>query len=209
MAHPDRRHVIVILDRSGSMKRVREDTRGGLNAFLDEQRKAPGATTVTLVQFDDEIDTICIGRPLDEVAEFTFEPRGMTALLDAVGSTVWHEWQRITMLPPAEQPSEVTLVILTDGKDNRSRRWDTGLVRYLIDGARQCLGWTVVFLGANQDAFEVGGSLGVPQATTLRFDTSRTRATLVTASRMVSRGTRTGEFTFTSAERNTAMDDVK
>lgn len=209
MTTPDRRHLIVILDRSGSMSRVREDTEGGLNALLDEQRKTPGVTTVTLVQFDDEIETVYTGRPLDEVPEFTFQPRGMTALLDAVGTTVWQEGQRIATLPPAEQPSEVTLVILTDGKDNRSKRFNPGLVRYLVDGAREHQGWTVVFLGANQDAFEVGGSLGVPEATTLGFDTSQTRATLTTAGRMVSRGTRTGEFTFTGEERNAAVDSAK
>ena len=66
MTTPDRRHLIVILDRSGSMNRVREDTEGGLNALLDEQRKTPGVTTVTLVQFDDEIETVYTGRPLDD-----------------------------------------------------------------------------------------------------------------------------------------------
>ncbi|MEU3907959.1 vWA domain-containing protein [Streptomyces goshikiensis] len=208
MTTTTRRHIIAVIDRSGSMNRVREDTEGGLNALLDEQRTAPGSTTVSLVQFDDEVETVYTARPLDEVPAFTLRPRGMTALLDAVGSTVWQEGQRIAMLPPAEQPSEVTLVILTDGKDNRSRRFEPGLVRHLVDGVR-AQGWTVVFLGANQDAFEAAGGMGIPAATTLGYDTEQTRDTLTSAGRMVARGTRTGEFTFTNEEREAATDAPK
>lgn len=209
MTTPARRHIIVVLDRSGSMHRVREDTEGGLNALLDEQRQAPGITTVTLVQFDDQVETVYTGRPLDEVPEFTLQPRGMTALLDAIGTTVLQEGQRIAMLPPAETPSETTLVILTDGKDNRSIRFDAGLVRYLIDGARENDGWTVLFLGADQDAFTVGGTLGIPSATTMGFDASQTRATLTAAGTMVRRGTQTGEFVFTDEERGAATNRPK
>ncbi|WP_327258222.1 vWA domain-containing protein [Streptomyces sp. NBC_01244] len=209
MTTPARRHIIVVLDRSGSMHRVREDTEGGLNALLDEQRQAPGITTVTLVQFDDQVETVYTGRPLDEVPEFTLQPRGMTALLDAIGTTVLQEGQRIAMLPPAETPSETTLVILTDGKDNRSIRFDAGLVRYLIDGARKNDGWTVLFLGADQDAFTVGGTLGIPSATTMGFDASQTRATLTAAGTMVRRGTQTGEFVFTDEERGAATNRPK
>ncbi|MEV6956124.1 vWA domain-containing protein [Streptomyces sp. NPDC051183] len=203
MTTPARRHIIVVLDRSGSMNRVREDTVGGLNALLDEQRQVPGVTTVTLVQFDDEVETVYTARPLTDIPEFSLQPRGMTALLDAVGSTVWNEGVRIAMLPDSERPAEVTLVILTDGKDNRSRQHTPGVVRYLVDGVR-AQGWTVVFLGANQDAFEVAGSLGVPAATTLGFDTSQTRESLTATGRMVARGTQTGEFTFTGEEREAA-----
>lgn len=209
MTTPARRHIIVVLDRSGSMNRVREDTEGGLNALLDEQRQAPGITTVTLVQFDEEVETVYAGRPLGEVPEFTLRPRGMTALLDAIGTAVLQEGQRIATLPPAETPSETTLVILTDGKDNRSTRFDAGLVRYLINGAQKNDGWTVLFLGANQDAFTVGGTLGIPSATTMSFDASQTQATLTAAGTMVRRGTQTGEFVFTDEERGAAVNRPK
>ncbi|MFE7136035.1 VWA domain-containing protein [Streptomyces sp. NPDC057638] len=204
MSTPDRRHIIVILDRSGSMNRVREDTEGGLNALLDEQRQVNReGTTVTLVQFDDEVETVYSGKPLTEIPAFSFQPRGMTALMDAVGTTVWKEESRIGKLPPSERPSEVILVILTDGKDNVSRQYEPGLVRHLLDGVAG-RGWTTLFLGANQDAFEVAGGLGVSRATTMSFDTSRTQDTLTATGHMIARGTRTGEFTFSGEERSAA-----
>ena len=35
-------HISVVLDRSGSMQPIADDTVGGFNAFLAEQRSKPG-----------------------------------------------------------------------------------------------------------------------------------------------------------------------
>ena len=48
----DYTHISVILDRSGSMESIRDDTIGGFNAFLESQKSEPGTATLTLVQFD-------------------------------------------------------------------------------------------------------------------------------------------------------------
>ena len=45
-------HISVILDRTGSMESIRDDTIGGFNTFLQEQKVQPGSATLTLVQFD-------------------------------------------------------------------------------------------------------------------------------------------------------------
>jgi len=50
----DYMHISVILDRTGSIESIRDDTIGGFNAFLDEQKKQPGTATLTLVQFDSQ-----------------------------------------------------------------------------------------------------------------------------------------------------------
>ena len=52
--NPDYTHIAVILDRSGSMESIRDDTIGGFNAFLNEQKQQPSKATLTLVQFDDQ-----------------------------------------------------------------------------------------------------------------------------------------------------------
>ena len=47
-------HIVVVLDRSGSMDAVRDDAIGGFNAFVSEQRRLDGGVKLTLVQFDSE-----------------------------------------------------------------------------------------------------------------------------------------------------------
>ena len=47
-------HITIILDRTGSMESIRDDTIGGFNAFLGEQKKQPGDATLSLVLFNYE-----------------------------------------------------------------------------------------------------------------------------------------------------------
>jgi hypothetical protein len=77
--------ITVVLDRSGSMQSCREDAEGGLSSFINEQKKSPGETLFTLVQFDTEYEFVHRGTPIHEVGQCQLVPRGMTALLDAVG----------------------------------------------------------------------------------------------------------------------------
>ena len=42
MSNPDYTHITVILDRSGSMESIRDDTVGGFNTFLQQQKAEPG-----------------------------------------------------------------------------------------------------------------------------------------------------------------------
>jgi|GEM_PF-596522 len=76
--------VTLIVDRSGSMPLIRKDAEGGINAFLEAQRAVAGELLVTLVQFDNEYEFVCRGVPLSQVPPYSLEPRGSTALLDAV-----------------------------------------------------------------------------------------------------------------------------
>jgi len=45
--------IVVVLDRSGSMRSIDKATVEGFNKFLDEQKNSEGEAFVTLVQFDD------------------------------------------------------------------------------------------------------------------------------------------------------------
>ena len=88
--NPDYTHIAVILDRTGSMESIRDDTIGGFNAFLNEQKQQPSKATLTLVQFDsqDPYEVIHQVKTIKEVPELTKEtyvPRATTPLLDAIG----------------------------------------------------------------------------------------------------------------------------
>merc|ERR1711893_194 len=95
-------------------------------------------------------------RDINDVAPLTadrFKPRGMTPLFDAVGDT-------ILMAEKAQTEAELIVVVtFSDGEENASRRHSRKSIFDRIAAKRE-LGWTFVFLGANQDSYEEGGSLG-------------------------------------------------
>lgn len=178
MSDPDRTDITMLLDRSGSMHALRDDIVGGFDAFIAEQASLPGHCTVSLFQFDDRFEQVYAGRPIDQVATLTLEPRGRTALLDAIGRTILDTRQRIAALPADQRPGTVILGIISDGHENSSRQFRRSVVRELIEQAERVDGWVVLYLGANQDAIEVGASMGVPAEQSLTYSPEASRSGL-------------------------------
>ena len=88
MTDDNRVLIAVLLDRSGSMSSIKTDTEGGFAAFIDKQRGLDRDVRVTLAQFDTEYDVVYTERALAEVPPLVLDPRGATALYDAVGRLV-------------------------------------------------------------------------------------------------------------------------
>lgn len=146
------------------METCRVDTIGGFNAFVADQKTIGGK--LTLVQFDHEINNVYEDTPLSDVAPLTaetFQPRGSTALLDAIGKTV----------KAHESKTGVVFIIQTDGAENASNTYTKVHVKDLIEQKTKD-GWTFMYLGANQDAFAEAGSMGIAAAGTLHYDVTRT-----------------------------------
>jgi hypothetical protein len=164
--------ITVVLDRSGSMSTVADDTIGGFNTFLDEQKAAPGEANFTLVQFDTEYEFVHKGRSVRDVPALTrqtFQPRGGTALLDAIGRAVQETGSRLDAMPESDRPAHVIFVILTDGQENSSKEYTREKVFGIIDHQRTAYSWTFLFLGANQDAIQAGAGLGIPMANAMNY----------------------------------------
>lgn len=147
--------IVVVLDRSGSMGSIAAATVDGFNTFLDEQKNAEGEAFVTLVQFDDRYEVDYKSVPVKDVNPLingeTFKPRGMTALLDAIGKTV----------NELETERDVVFVIITDGQENASREYKRDAIMAMIKTLEDEKGWYFLFLGANQDAIAAGGDMGI------------------------------------------------
>ena len=163
-------HVQIVLDRSGSMNRIAAATIDALNGFLAKQRAHPGTLRLSLVDFDSQepfrivIDAVPIAEVVD-LTEADYEPRGGTPLLDAIGRAVERLDARVCELPDEDQ----VLVILTDGYENASTDYTAARISALLD-ARQEFGWTVLFLGANQDSFATGASMQMKRGNVRDFD---------------------------------------
>lgn len=149
-----RTDLTLVLDRSGSMQSIRAAMEESLTAMLARQAAAPGRLVVSLVRFDDVIETAFTAVPAEAVPPIRIEPRGCTALLDALGSTIDATGARLSDLPEAERPGCVIVVVVTDGLENASRRFTRADVQQRIRHQRDAYQWQFVFLGANIDAVE-------------------------------------------------------
>jgi uncharacterized protein YegL len=144
--------IILVLDASGSMHSLIGDTVGGVNHFLDEQRREPGDAYITLATFDGNYKQRFAATKLAElkpltVADYYEGHGGNTALLDAVGKA-------ITLYEALPIKADKTMfVIATDGLENASREFDGAKVRALIE-QHQSAGWAFVFLGANSSEWQ-------------------------------------------------------
>lgn len=163
MTDPNYTHMAFLLDASGSMAAIRSDVEGGFDAFIAEQRTQPGRCTVTLADFSGPGDyqVRYAAKELSEVEHLVLQPRGMTALLDSIGRLVTETGQYLAGLPEEQRPGLVIVGIMTDGLENSSQEWTRPGIKALIEQQEETYSWVFHYLGANQDAIEVGAGLGV------------------------------------------------
>lgn len=187
MVNENLTHVVAIVDRSGSMQTIRDDTIGGFNAFIDKQKTQPGDCMVSLYQFDDHYDVVYTSRPIEQVPGLVLEPRGSTALLDAIGRTISGTRSHLASLPEPEKPGTVVVVIMTDGMENASQEYTYAAIRQLIEAQEKADGWTFLFMGADQDAIKTGASLGVAPARSISYSRAKTGSVWDSAAESIGR----------------------
>jgi hypothetical protein len=164
--------ITLILDRSGSMRSVKDDTIGGVNQYVESQKNGPGECRFSLIQFDDRYEVVYDGKLINEVeplTEDTFVPRGYTRLLDAIGKTVNDTGRRLASMSEGNRPDKVIIVIVTDGNENYSKEFSWEQIRNIVDHQKVTYNWEFVFVGANQDAILSGNQLGIGRDRSLNY----------------------------------------
>jgi hypothetical protein len=187
MTDPNLTHLYFLLDRSGSMQSIKDDTEGGFNAFIEEQRSQAGQCRVTLAQFDDRYEEVYRDRPVAEVPPLLLQPRGSTALLDSIGRLVGEAGQRLAALPEEQRPGVVIVGIMTDGHENASHELTHPQVKAMIERQTKDYGWQFLYMGADQDAIEVGSSIGVSAANSMTYSRGKVAAAMAATSRNIGR----------------------
>ena len=168
-------HIAVIIDRSGSMADIATDVIGGFNQFLSDQRNVKtNHATLSLVQFDtmNPFEVIHDFRTLPAIEPLnanTYQPRGGTPLLDAVGHGIKSLDERLTQMREHEKPGQILFRIITDGEENASRQYSHRAIRDLI-AARTEQGWQFVYLSADLDAFADSDRIGIAESHKMAFD---------------------------------------
>lgn len=186
MANQNLSRLVFLLDRSGSMQSIKSDVIGGFHAFLAEQCDADGQCAVTLAQFNNRYEVVYQGVPLSQVPQLELSPRGGTALLDSMGKLITDTAAEIDALPEEEKPGTVVVAIMTDGHENASREWRRPDIKALVEQQTEH-GWEFLYMGADQDAVEVGKDLGVKAEQSVTYGRGKSREAWAAASGNVRR----------------------
>ena len=158
--------LVFILDRSGSMAGLEDDTIGGFNAMIQKQKNEPGEAVVSTVLFDNYSEVIHDRVDIQKIEPMTqneYYVRGCTALLDAVGGAIHHIGNVHKYARAEDVPERTMFVITTDGMENASRRYDSEKVKKMIERQKEKYGWEFLFLGANIDAVETARHFGISE----------------------------------------------
>lgn len=161
--------LVFVIDRSGSMSHLEEDTIGNFNSVIKSQKesKNEGNVYVTTVMFNEKNKKIHDRKDIKDVEDIThkdYRTRGTTALLDAVGTTINDISNNKSV-----KDHKVLFVIITDGYENSSKEFKKEDIKKLIDKKTKEEKWEFKFYGANIDAFSEGSKIGISEDHTINF----------------------------------------
>ncbi|BDH55552.1 vWA domain-containing protein [Tsukamurella sp. PLM1] len=175
MTDPRKTHIYFLLDRSGSMASIKQATEQGFDAFIAEQRSGDGECIVSLAQFDTEYTPVFQGLPVADVRPLTLIPRHSTALLDSMGRLIHDAGQELAALDEDQRPGTVIVAIMTDGLENSSTEYTHAAIKAMVEHQTDKYGWQFLYMGADQDAIEVGRSIGVKDEYSVTYSRGRAK----------------------------------
>lgn len=195
----------IVVDRSGSMVNMQAEVVSGLNLLIEDQKKVLSDNArVYVAEFDNKVEDVLDGVPIGEVPLFTsknFQPRGLTALLDAIKHIVLKLQVNMTTehnLPPV-------VVIMTDGDENCSSTSHTEILELIT--AKKNAGWNFTFMGCSSDALQTGKNMGFDQERCIQYQfngksqASAWKAVSAQVTRTVSHPNDGASSAFTAVER--------
>jgi hypothetical protein len=191
--------ITFILDQTGSMESVKNDTIGGFNTYIDTLRKdGEHRYEFNLIKFSSiRTEETCVRAKLSEVPRLNSEnyrPDGGTPLYDAIGKAIKATTQAIE--GRSEKPN-VVIAIQTDGEENASREYTLESIKQLIQ-TKQELGWVFTFMGCGIDAYKGGGAMGISRNTTVSYGRGESLGAFAMASASTMRYAATGDLTSAS-----------
>ena len=165
--------LVFILDRSGSMAGLEDDTIGGFNAMIEKQKRESGEAYVSTVLFDNHCEVIHDRVNIQKLEPMTrkdYYVRGCTALLDAVGRAIHHIGNIHKYAREEDRPERTLFVITTDGMENASREYTYDRLKAQIQRQKEKYGWEFIFLGANIDAAKEAARFGISRDRAVNYN---------------------------------------
>lgn len=181
MTNPNLTAIALLVDKSGSMGGLENDTIGGVNAFINSQKEGDGEAKVSVITFNGSIDYDIDYADISEYQDFTrdnYRAAGGTALTDAIGSVITSLGMKFAQMPEEERPGNVIIAVMTDGEDTASREYSPDKISEMIKHQTEKYEWEFIFLGADQDAITAGSYLGFGMGKSVNFSKGKVGATM-------------------------------
>lgn len=166
-------YIAIVLDRSGSMDPIREETISHFNEQVEAIKdQFKGMTNkISLITFNHEIKEVFFNKGIRSLKKLTkddYRPDGMTAMLDAVGETINRLQKECKDLETDENASAL-MVIISDGRENSSKEFDRSQIAEMIQKCQDTDKWTFSYIGANQDLSKITKDLNIPIGNVMAF----------------------------------------
>jgi uncharacterized protein YegL len=172
----DLTEIVAILDKSGSMSSLTDDTIGGYNEFIEEQKRLPGEAILTTVFFSDGYqllhDSIDI-KKVEKITRNDYVAGGNTALLDALGKTINNIGLKLHNTSEENRPGKVIFFIITDGQENSSQEFSQEKIKEMVELQKNTYSWEFIFMGANMDAFSTADGIGISKDRSFNYTAQR------------------------------------
>ena len=186
--------ILFILDSSGSMQAMGDEPVQSMRFFYNTQKETGKEFLSTFITFNDNVKFVhknLEGSKID-IKNTDFIPSGMTSLYDAIGTGIDYQKNIKT--------KNVICVILTDGHENSSNIYKSSDIIKLTREMETENKWVFIYLGANQDAFDISQSLGLNPKNSANYDytpkglNEMMRGVSDTVSRVVSHNVKVEDF---------------
>lgn len=165
--------IVLVVDESGSMAHLTDDTIKSLNAFIETQQKVKGEGNLTIRVFDSGNRRVVREGAINTIKPLThkdYRPNGGTPLLDAVGEAIIALGQKLEVLQESERPDQVMMVIVTDGQENDSRFYGLQKIKDMIKVQTDKYNWSFSFLGAGLEAFSQAADIGLFKGKAVQYN---------------------------------------
>ena len=198
----------LVIDASGSMNSIKDDTVGAINGYIEKVSEDNPNSIISIMTFNNagsekQLIKNKSVKTINPLTTREYSPQGMTALYDAIGKAIKNL--------EASDCKDKALVIVTDGQENDSREYSASNIKKILSDKQEKEEWLVIYLGANQDAFAEGSKFGSRSGTTMTYDPGKIGASVAFASAATGRyrnansGSKLAAANFSAQERSDAI----
>ena len=155
----DEMDIVFLLDRSGSMGGVEDDTIGGYNSYIDNQKG--NNVKITTILFDDKYEVLTDRENINNIDKLTRDDyfvRGSTALMDAIGKSI-NYMDRC-------KSKKAMFIITTDGYENSSKEYSKDKIKKMIKSHDN---YEFIYIGADIDSYSEAESIGISRNNTASY----------------------------------------
>lgn len=168
-----RNRISLVLDASTSMRPLRQQVESEVESQVAEIKKNAAKlgqpTSLTIYVFADDVRELAHYEDVFTFKTFSYPfPDGWTALFDGVGVAIT-DFQRSQFVNRWDQNTSYLVITVTDGQENRSRRFNQFSLGQLMRSVEMTDRWTFVF-SVPRGGRSALSSFGIPQGNIQEWD---------------------------------------